>query len=179
MKTKEAGFTFLEILLAAAAAIIILGGAVMLIFQTTRIIRDSNDGFTALQNAASAASWVSRDTRMADSIMAEDLPYPEILAVAWTEWGFGTDSVYHSVTYAIAGLSGDIGTLKRMHQSSTGLSEETIIANNIYYDPALPGVSTSAIYQGSMLSLKVVVLVGEVREVREYQIYHRPDFRGD
>jgi hypothetical protein len=170
---NEAGFTILELLLAASLATIIIGSASMIIGQTFTDTGRTNDRLIALSGAENGAYWIGRDAAMADSVDTTDLIAPSFIVVHWTEWGYGTASVYHTVTYSIDNVTGDIGILNRRHQTSTGQNTTMRVADNIYYPSDDTG--TSATFSASMLNLKMVAKCGTVEVVKEIKAYPRPN----
>lgn len=177
MKLSEAGFTALEVIIAVFLASLMVGAATTVTIYALKNNQQTSDHTVAVLHADTAGYWVSNDTRMAQSVTAEGLTSPDFLILAWTDWGYAEDSVYHVVTYSIEDVSGGIGKLKRTHQDSGGTYEEVIITDRIYYDDADPDNSTQVSYRNSILNLKVVTSFGQSQEVREYEVYCRPNFQ--
>lgn len=175
-KEKENGFAALEVMVAMGIASVVFGIAYMTYLPIFNDTRQTNDHFTALNSANNAAFWIARDAAMADTVDTTGLTAPTFLVLRWTEWGFGSASVFHTVTYSIENVSGGIGTLKRRHQVSTGSDTTTRIADNIYYDTSDASGTSSVSLNGTLLSLKIVSDFGAASEVREIQVRPRPNF---
>ena len=176
MKHGESGFTIIEIAVTVGIVALIAGAATATIFHAFNDTKRTNDHMTTVRHLENAAYWMGRDTRMADYLSTTNLTSPAILILKWTEWGYGTDSVYHQVTYSVDNVSANVGNLKRKHESSTGTNEQILVANYIYYNPADPGNSTNVTYQSPMLNLKVATSFGSTLAKKEFQIYRRPNF---
>lgn len=176
MKRSESGFTFLETIIAMCIALLIVGATITVIHQIIQDTQRTNARMTAVFYAETAGYWIGHDVRMADSLNTEDLTPPEFLQLTWTEWGYEDDSIYHTVTYSVVDISGEIGKLKRTHEDSDGTNQETIVAEYIYYNSADPANTTQVTYQDSKLSLKVVTSLAQAEEIKEYTSYCRPNY---
>lgn len=175
MRKGEAGFSLIEVIVAAAIASVIVGAATMSVGRILADTKRTNDHLSAMMGAENAAFWIGRDTMMANSVTATDLTAPNFLAIQWADWGYGSDSVYHTVTYSIENISGGIGTLKRRYQTSTGQDSTMRVADNIYYN-APDGSGTSASFSNNTLALKMVGKYGTAEVVKEIQACPRPNF---
>jgi len=176
MSRSERGFTLIEVLVATAVVALIAGAATMSVFQVINGTERSNEHITAVDHVQNAGCWITRDTRMAETVSTDNLTPPDFLILKWTDWGYGKDSVYHSVIYSLEDVSEGIGRLKRTHQDSVGTEEQILVAEYIYYDPNDPGNTTEASYEEPVLTVKIVALFEDAEEVRDYKIYHRPNF---
>lgn len=177
MKQGEKGFVLLEIILATSLAALVLGAATMTTIYVLKNNRQTSDHMAAVFYADTAGYLISKDVQMADSVTTENLTSPEFLVIAWTEWGYDEDSIYHVVTYSIEDVSGGTGKLKRTHQDSSGTYEESIIADCIYSNEADPDNTTQVSYQDPVLNMKVKTIFGQAQGVKEYKICCRPNFR--
>jgi prepilin-type N-terminal cleavage/methylation domain-containing protein len=177
MKRGETGFTMLEILISMGLVGLIITAASAMALYVIQQSDRTNDNLAASFYAETAGYWMTSDVRKADVVTTDNLTSPTILVLAWTDWGYSEDSVYHEVTYSISGLSGNIGQLKRYHQDSAGTNEEQIVSENIYYNPSDPTNTTLVTYQDSVVILKVTTQVEGASEMREYKVHGRPDFR--
>lgn len=177
MKQNEKGLVILEMLLAVSLAALVLGTATMTTIYVLKNNEQTSDHMAAVFYADTAGYLISKDVQMADSVNAENLTSPEFLIIAWTEWGYDEDSVYHVITYYIEDVFEGIGKLKRTHQDSNGAYEEAIISDCIYSNENDPDNTTQASYQDSILNVKVKTIFGQGQEVKEYKIYCRPNFR--
>ena len=177
MKRSEKGFTILEILIITGIAILMIVAAANVTFRVIQDTQRTNAHITAVHHADSAAYWLTHDTQMANSMTTEDLTSPEFLVLTWTDWVYDGDSIYHTVTYSIEDVTEGIGKLKRTHQDSSGIDEQTLVAENIYYyNPLDPDNTTQITSQNLVLDFKIVTSFGEALAVREHKIYCRPNF---
>ena len=172
----EKGFTLVELAVALAIMALVGLGAYMTTFQVIHGTERSSSDITAMRQVQNAGYWLSRDAQKAESIKTTGLTYPDFIFIAWTERDYINDDVHHSATYYFEDVSGTIKNLKRQHWSSSGLDEETLIAEHIYYDPADPSDTSTASYANPALTVKLVSIFGDAEEVREYQISRRTNF---
>ena len=176
MKHGESGFTIIEIAVTVGIIGLIAGAATATIFHAFKDTGRTNDHMTAVRHLENAAYWMGRDARMADIVTTTNLTAPAILILKWTEWGYGTDSVYHQVTYSVDNVSGNVGNLKRKYENSVGTNQQILVANYIYYNLADPGNSTNITYVSPILDVKVATRFGLAQERKEFQIYRRPNY---
>ena len=175
MKQAEKGFIHIELIVAltiTALIGIVTATATFQIFQGTE---RSNNHMTAVRQVHNAGYWISRDAQMAESVTADNLTLPDFLVLSWTEWDYGDEPTYHSVTYFFEDLTDGIGKLKRNHWSSAGANEQTLVAQYIYYDPDDPDDTSKASYQSPVLTVQLTALFEETRETREYRMKRRPN----
>jgi len=175
MKLGEKGFTLVELLIAITIMVLVSGAAGAAIFQILRGIERNNDYITAVRQVQNAGYRISRDAQMAQSVATDNLTLPDFLALSWTEWDADGDPIYHSATYSFEDLTDDIGKLKRSHWSSAGASEQTLVAQHIYYDPDDVDNTSKASYQSPVLTVQLTALFEETLETREYKIKRRPN----
>jgi len=176
MKLGEKGFTHIELVVALAIIALISGATATATFQVLRGTGQNNDHMTAVHQVHNAGYWISRDAQMAQSVSTDALTSPDFLVLSWTERDYTDNPTYHSVTYFFEDLTDGVGKLKRSHWSSTGINEQTLVAEYIYYDPDAPDNTSKASYQSPVLNVQLTALSGETRETREYRINHRPNF---
>jgi len=175
MKLGEKGFTLIELLIAITIIVVASGAAGAAIFQILRNTERNNDYMTAVRQVENAGYWISRDAQMALSVTTTDnLTLPDFLIISWTEWDDEGDPIYHSANYSFEGLTDGIGKLKRTHWSSAGASEQTLVAQYIYYDPDDVDATSNASYQSPVLTVKLTAVFEEILETREYKIKRRP-----
>ena len=153
---------------------LVSGAAVAAIFQILKNTERNNNHMTVVRQVQTAGRWISRDAQMALSVTTDNLTLPVFLVLSWTEDAAGDYPIYHSANYTIEDISDGIGTLKRNHWSSTGVNEQTLIAQYIYYNPSGTDNATEASYESPLLTLRLTALFGESLETREYQIKRRP-----
>jgi len=178
MKRSESGFTFIEFLVVMAIVALIAGAAGATTLQLFASTERSNDHMTAVRQVQNAGYWISRDALMAESTDNVTTP-PEFLILNWTEWGYDEESIYHKVTYSFPFeyLSPDgIGKLKRTHEINGEVSAQTLVAEYIYYNPDDPDNTTKASYESSVLTVQIAAAIGEANEIKEYRVWHRPNF---
>ena len=173
MKRSESGFTLIEFLVAMAIVALIASAAGATTLQLFASTERSNDHMTAVRQVQNAGYWISRDALMAEST---DNVTPEFLILNWTEWGYDEDSTYHRVTYSFQDLSDGIGKLKRTHEINGVVSAQTLVAEYIYYNPDDPDNTTKASYESSVLTVQIAAAIGEANEIKEYRVWHRPNF---
>ena len=177
-KQGERGFSTIELIVACAIIAPLSCAATMTIGQTINSTQRNENQVIAIRDVQNAGFWISRDTQMAESIVTENLEYPNLVILSWTEQNYeGGDSIYHSATYFFENLSGGVGELKRRHWNSAGVDENTLIAKHLYYDPSDPANTSNASYQDPVLTVKLHALVSNASETREYQSIHRPTFQ--
>ncbi len=177
MKQGKNGFTLIGLAVTLAITAIIGSAAATATFQIARSTGRNGNHMTAVRQVQNAGYHISHDAQMAESVIADNLTPPNFLVLNWTEQDYdGGDPTYHSVTYFIEGLSDGVGKLKRSHWSSAGASEETLIAEYIYYDLDDPENTSKPAYQSPVLTIRLVALYEETRETREYQVIRRPNF---
>ena len=175
MRQNEKGYTFIELLIAITIMALASAAAGGAIFQIFRGMESNNDHMTAVRQVQNAGYWISRDAQMAQSVTTDGLTLPDFLVLNWTVWDDAGDPIYHTATYFFGDLTDGIGTLMREHWSSAGASEETMIAQYIYYDPDDVDDTSNASYLSPLLTVQITALFEETRETREYQVTHRPN----
>ncbi len=176
MKLSEKGFTYIELIIALTITVLVVGAAGIAIFQLLKGTEHNNNRMTVVRQVQNAAYWISRDAQMAQSVTTGNLTPPDFLVLTWTEWEDIDDFIYHSVTYFFTDMTDGIGKLKRSHWSSAGANEQTLVAENIYFDPGDANNTSRVSYQSPALFVQLTSLRGEAREAREYRINLRPNF---
>ena len=175
MKLGEKGYTVIELLVAITIMFLASGAAGAAIFQVFRNVERNNDHMTVVRQLHNAGYWISRDAQMALSVnTTANVPLPDFLSLSWTEWDDLGDPIYHSANYSFGNLTDGIGTLKRTYSSSAGASEQTLIAQYIYYDPDDVDATSNTSYQSPVLTVKLTAVFKEILETREYKIKRRP-----
>jgi prepilin-type N-terminal cleavage/methylation domain-containing protein len=173
MKPGEKGFTLVELLIATTIMLMVSGAAGAAIFQVLRNTERNNNHLTVVRQVENAGYWISRDARMALDVTTENLTLPDFLSMGWIEWDDEDDPIYHAANYTLEGLTNGIGTLKRNHESTAGASEQTLIAQYIYYDPNDVAATSNASYQNLVLTVKLTAVFEDMLETREYKIKRR------
>lgn len=176
MIKREHGFTAIELLLALGSIALIALGAMSVIFQVFPAADRNNGRIVSASQVQDAGYWLSRDAEMAETIIATSLTPPDLLIVTWTERDYDSvSSVYHSATYTMHALSGNVGQLKRQHWSSGGANDEVLVANFIYYNTGDPAGSQAS-YTDPVLTLQLTSRLGDATETRQYRVTRRPNF---
>jgi prepilin-type N-terminal cleavage/methylation domain-containing protein len=173
MKPGEKGYTLIELMIAITIMVVASGVAGAAIFQILRNTERNNDRITAVRQVQNAGYWISRDAQMAETVATDNLTLPDFLTLSWTEWDAAGDPISHSATYFFEDLTDGVGKFKRSHLSSAGASEQTLIAQYIYYDPNDVDATSKASYQSPVLTVQLTALFEQTRESREYMIKHR------
>ncbi|MFC2011440.1 type II secretion system protein J [Chloroflexota bacterium] len=177
MKLGEKGYTLLELMIAITITVIVTGSAGSAIFQVLKNTERNNDHITVVRQVENAGYWISRDAQMALSVTTTDnLTPPDFLSLSWSEWDVDGDPTYHWVNYTFQDLTDGIGKLSRTYGSSAGASEETLVAQYIYYDPDDVEVTSNTSYQNPVLTVKLTAVFEDIVETREYRIKRRLDF---
>ena len=175
MKRGEKGFTFIELIVALGIIALVGGAAAMTTFQVFRGTERNNAHNLVVQQVQNGGYWIGRDARMALSVSADNLTLPDFLVLGWTEWDDTGEPTYHTATYYFEGLNDGVGTLKRRYWSSDGASQQTLIAQYVYYDPADPSRTSQVSYVTPSLTLQLTALFEQNIETREYIVSHRPN----
>ena len=175
MKRSESGFTLIELLVAMAIVALLAAAAGATTLQLFASTERSNDHMTAVRQVQNAGYWISRDALMAES--TDNLTtHPEFLILNWTEWGYDEESIYHKVTYFFDLSDDGIRKLIRTHEINGEASEQTLVAEHIYYNPEDPDNTTKANYESPVLTVQIAAAIGEANEIKEYRVWHRPNF---
>ena len=131
---------------------------------------------TVVRQVENASYWIGYDSQMAESIATDNLTSPDFLVLTWTEHDYIADeATYHSVRYFFADLADGIGKLKRNHWSSAGANENTLVADNIYYNLSDTENTSKASYQDRILTVQLTSIFGDTTERNEYRTTRRPD----
>ncbi len=82
MKQNEHGFATIE-LVASIAIIALIGiGTAATTFQVINVTGRSNDHMTVVRQIENAGYWISYDTQMAESVVTDNLTYPDFLILS-------------------------------------------------------------------------------------------------
>ncbi len=176
MKKRQMGFTLVELSVAATIMAVIGATAAMTINQVSKGTGYSNNSITVVRQLQNAGYSITKDVLKANSIIVDDLTAPEFLIINWIEWDEHDDPIYNTATYSIEDLDDGIGTLTRSQWSSDGLSQQTTIAEHLYYQPGDIDNTSAVHYNGPQVTLKLTVIFKDNRESREYIITRRPNF---
>ncbi len=175
MKAGEKGYALLERLVAITIMVVASGDAGAAIFQVLKNTERNNDYMTAVRQVEKAGYWISRDAQMARVVTTTDnLTPPLFLSLSWTAWDADGTPTYYSANYTFEDMTDGVGKLKRIY-GSTGASEETLIAQYIYYDLDDVANTSNTSFENSVLTVKLAAVFEEFVESREYKIKRRPD----
>jgi type II secretory pathway component PulJ len=173
LRKQEIGFTVLELLVATAIMALASIAAGMAIYQVFGGTEGNNDRMTALHQVQNAGYWISRDTQMAISVNTTDtLTYPDFLRVGWTEWDDTGTPTYHLINYTLENGSNNLYSLKRTHTTIGGSTEETMIADYIFYQSGTEFSSNSS-SNNTNIRVNITSIFNDTRESREYWIKRR------
>ncbi len=176
MKFHQAGFTVIELLVTLTLITVMGGAAASVIIYTLDNNQRSTNHISAVFYAETAGRWITRDAMMSNSITTDNVTFPDLIQLRWTDWSRADNPVYHVVTYSVNDLSGHTGKLTRHHNSSSGVNDNLTITQNLYYDPSDTANTTRASYQSSILDIRVSTVFPGASAVREYRISGRPNF---
>ncbi|MFC2035966.1 type II secretion system protein J [Chloroflexota bacterium] len=175
MKLGEKGYSIVELLIAITIMVLAAGAASTAIFQIIRNMERNNDHITVVRQIENAGYWISRDAQMARVITASDnLTLPGFLSLSWTEWDAIGDPTSHSANYSFEDLADGVGKLKRTY-GSANTTEQTLIAQYVYYDPDDANSTSNTSYESPVLTVKLTAVLEGFQETREYKIRRRPD----
>lgn len=175
---NQLGFTLIELLIAIAIGSAIAGAGSMATRQVmTETIRNSNHEI-AVRQVQNAGHRVTRDTRMAQTVVpdgdADGLP----LTLTWQDFA-GTNE--YQVVYKLVDVNVDgviVTKLKREHYTNRAANPDpdatSYVAKHIDSDP----VKTNCSFSEPVLTFTVTATVGggslqEESETRIYEIVHR------
>ena len=175
MKQGEKGFSTIELIVVLSIIALIGLAATMTTFQAINVTARNNSHMTAVRQTQNAGYWISRDAQMTESVVTDNLSFPDFIVLTWTVWDDSDNATNHSVKYFFEELSNGIGKLKRNHWSSAGLNQDTLVAEYISYDPNDPVNTSNVSYQDPVLTVKLTALFGDASETREYRISCRPN----
>jgi prepilin-type N-terminal cleavage/methylation domain-containing protein len=176
MRARERGFTLIELIVSVTIMVVAGGAAGAAIYQILHNTERNSDHMNIVRQVENAGDWINRDVQMAHSITTGNLTFPDFIVVNWTVWDTSGDPTNHIVRYYFEGLSSDIGTLKRNHQSTGGVDETAMIARYIYYSPGDFANSSSVNYQNPVLTVRLTACLEQKMESKEYQMKRRPNF---
>ncbi|MFC1982039.1 type II secretion system protein J [Chloroflexota bacterium] len=176
MKTREKGFTLTEMLVSLSIATMIGASALLVIFQVSHGTESNNDRMTALRQVENAGYWIGRDIQTARGVSTDNLTSPDFLVLNWTEWDTEGEPIYYSSKYFFGDMNNNIGKLKRSLWSSNGISEQTLIAQHIFFDSDNETYTSWVSYDSPILSLKLTSSYDGILESREYKIIRRTNY---
>ena len=171
---KQRGFTIIEMLVVLVITGLISTGITMSIFQVINAIDSIPRHMIAITQVENAGYWITRDAKMAQSIIADT----ETLTLAWVGWEYesvgNTCIDTYEVRYTYAGNKfwrhQTITTDK--YDSSGNLVEPTapslasmLVAENI--------TAITPLMDGQKLTVSITASVGEIEEKRTYEITPR------
>ena len=169
---SQRGFTLIEVLIAVAIGGAIAGAGSMATRQVITQTNRNNNHEIAVRQVQNAGHWVTRDTRMAQTVLTGD-ESDGILTLTWQDYD-GTNE--YQVVYSLEEVEGVL-KLKREHYTNRADNPDpdatTYVAK--YIDS---GQTSCEFVDPPMLTFTVTATVGggsqqEVSETRIYEIVHR------
>ncbi len=177
MIKKQHGFTLVDLQVTIAIVSLMVFAGAISASQIVKYAPATTNRMVAVREVHNAGYWISRDAESAEKVTVDGLTYPAFIVMEWTIYGYdGEASIYHTVTYSFAGMSNGVGKLVRTHSSSAGENTQTLISDNIYYNPADPANSSKASYQNLKLAVKLTSQYGDSIKSREFEVLRRPNF---
>ena len=172
MRLGEKGYLYIELLVAITIATLIAGAATMAVFQILKNTERNNNRMTAVRQVQNAGYWISRDTQIAQGMVAANLTQPDFLILSWTE-GISGDN--YLVIYTLEDMPGsEAKQLLRSQSMNAGANSTALVAQHIDSDPA----KTKCELTSGTLSLTITSTVGDgpeqENETRKYQLVPRP-----
>jgi prepilin-type N-terminal cleavage/methylation domain-containing protein len=166
----QRGFTLIELLIAIAIVGLIAGGITAAINQVLTINTRASNHMVAVRQVQQAGKEVSKDALQAQPDKIDDGPPGAFLALNWTDWEGGNNTVIYTLQPMPS--SSGLKILARNH-TIDGIAQATalpIVAEYIDPDPQ----NTSCEFVGGVLIFKVTARVGTESETRVYEIEPRP-----
>jgi hypothetical protein len=110
---------------------------------------------------------------MAISVNTTDtLTFPDFLYIGWTEWDDAGTPTYHLINYTLENGSSNLYSLKRTHVVIGGSTEQSMIADYIFYQPGTE-FSSNTSSNNTNINVNITSIYDETRESREYRIKRR------
>lgn len=167
---KQAGLTFIELIIVLAIAGIITASSTMIVFQIFDGEAHANNHLDAISRVQNAGREISRDASMAQAIIppeegdADGLP----LTMVWTEWDSNAE---HQAQYFI-----EDNVLKRRHYLNGEETETYTFEYIISIDPDTEELVTFFDHDTFTFTLTATAGIGSQRvsETREYRTVPRP-----
>ena len=171
---RQRGYTLVETMVSICITAIASVIVAMAVYQVVNGTRDNNDHIDTVHQVQNAGYWISHDAQMAVSVnTSANLTFPNFLQFGWTEWDSEGNSDYNRVQYSFVDGVDNLYSLKRSYTSSGGTDEESIVANNIFYDPG-EEYSSNSTYTGSVILVNLTAMYNSFRETREFMVKRRP-----
>lgn len=169
---NQKGFTLIELLVVLAITGLISTGITMTTFQVLNINVLTSNRVVAITEVENAGYWISRDAKMAQSIVTDDdtlTPEIERLTLAWVGWEYESAGNTYVNTYKIRYTHA--GSELWRHQEvttydSSGHLVETATSQMLV-------AKHTAIAPSTGNKLTITAKVGDAEEARTYEITPR------
>jgi len=169
----EKGFGLVEVVVATAIMAVLGLAFSMTIAQVIHGTTRSNNQVSTISQVQNAGGWISRDARMATSLLTDNLTAPDFLIMSWTDEGSGDQ---YQVTYTFDDMPDS--SLKKMQRQLLVNGEpgnSTLIARYIDPDPA----ATNCEFADNTLTVTLTAVAGDGdksrSETRVFKVTPRPN----
>jgi len=162
----QKGFTLVELLVVVAISAVITMAAGTVIIRIYSESERSSERLTASQQVQNAGFWLKGDASEAQAIMLDDpetITITELVTLVWYGW----DNKIYRAAYTLEN-SGGLKKLMRRYSIDGGSPQVTFVADSIVE------ASTSAGWDGYILTLNITAQVGDQDAARIYQVKPRP-----
>ncbi len=169
---NQKGFTLIELLVVLAITGLISTGITMTTFQVLNVNTQTVSHMITITEVENAGYWISRDAKMAQSIVTDDdtlTPEIERLTLAWVGWEYESAGNTYVNTYKIRYTHA--GSELWRHQEvttydSSGHLVETATSQMLV-------AKHTAIAPSTGNKLTITAKVGDAEEARTYEITPR------
>lgn len=172
MMQGEKGFGLIEVLVATAIMSVLGLAFSMTISQVMAGTVRSNNQVSAISQVQNAGGWISRDARMASSLLTDNLTAPDFLIMSWKDEGSGDQ---YRVNYTLeAMLDSNLKKMQRQLTVNSNPVNSTLIAR--YIDPAPSATKCESANNTLTVTLTAVSGEGDKSrtETRKFQVTPRP-----
>lgn len=163
-KSKQKGFTLLEVLVAVALVTTVSMVSGTVVFQTYMEEGRSSGRLTASQQVQNAGFWFKRDAAKAQTVMFDDpgtSAVTEFITLEWIDWS----NTSYRVAYVMQDVGEGLSSLIRSY-STGGNTQTSFIADSIS--------GSSANWTRPVLDMTLTAQVKGQTVTRTYQVKPRP-----